>query len=180
MFGLAVSHALLRSKLFASIEGRETPATGTVEVSGKVSSASQIRTELAPALSVSNALMAALLIGAGGADAAKRRLEAAFLFAGLLDLAYVSIGDISEVDRAKLAVAACLFGEADIFLLDEMSLLFNREMLEKICGRAALLAAEGKTVILASSNDDWLKGSCGQVANLGNLYKTKKSTLLQI
>jgi ABC-type polysaccharide/polyol phosphate transport system ATPase subunit len=179
VFGLSVSHALLRSKLFASIEGREAPAAGEVVVSGKASSAPRIRREFTPQLSVTEALMAGLLVDGGDVDDAKRRLEAAFLFAGMLDLAFVKIQDISEVDRARLAVAACLFREADIFLLDEISLLFNRPTLDKIYGRAALLAASGRTVILASSDEEWLKNNCAQVANLNSLFKTKKTALLQ-
>lgn len=166
VFGLAVSNALLRSKVFASIEGREAPAEGTVLVKGSVASAPRIRGDLSSSMSVSEALMEVLLVSGGDRDQAKRRLEASILFAGMLDLAYVKIQDVSESDRARLAVAACLFREADIFLLDEISLIFDRATLEKICGRAALLAASGKTVVLASTNYDWLKANCTALVGL--------------
>ena len=166
VYGLAVSNALLRSKLFGSIEGREAPSGGVVQVKGRVSSASEIRNALAPSLSVSEALLAAVTGPGGDMDRAKRWFEASFLFSGMLDLAYVKIQDISELDRARIAATACLFREADIYLLDEISLVFDQSMIKKICGRAALLAASGKTVVLASADRDWLQSNCNAVISI--------------
>lgn len=161
--GLFISEPLLRSKIFASIEGRDPPSEGRVVVSGSVSSSAELRDALPQQATVSDALLAGLRFGVDS-DNAKRRLEPTFLFAGMLKLAYVKIRDLSDMDRAKLAVAICLFREADIFLLDELSLIFDDATLLKICSRASLLAASGKTVILASGNQEWLGANCDEVA----------------
>ncbi|MGP9813735.1 ATP-binding cassette domain-containing protein [Rhodopseudomonas sp. NSM] len=167
VLGILGPRPLLHRKLFTSIEGREAPSAGTIRVTGRVSSAAAIRDGLQPRHSVADALSAALVSPGGDPDAAKRRLEVAFLFAGMLDLAYVLVRDISEMDRARIAVTACLFRDADIYLLDEMSLMFDPQMLGKIRGHAAVMAASGKTVVLASASDDWLRSASDVIVELG-------------
>ncbi|WP_420132105.1 hypothetical protein [Rhodopseudomonas sp.] len=165
---LVLSHSspLLNHKLFACIDGRERAAAGSVVVNGVVSSAARIRGALSDSSSVSDALMTGLRMPDGDADEAKRRIESAFLFAGMLDLAYVRIKDIAEIDRARIAMTACLLRDADLYLLDEMALLFDASMSEKIHARAQLLAASGKTVVLATSAPEWLRDPSFPAAEL--------------
>ncbi|MFC0239698.1 hypothetical protein [Rhodopseudomonas telluris] len=156
---LILSHSspLLNHKLFACIDGRNRAAAGSLVVNGVVSSAAKIRAALSERDSVADALMAGLRMPDGDADEAQRRIESAFLFAGMLDLAYVRIKDIAEIDRARIAMTACLLRDADLYLLDEMALMFDTGMREKIHTRAQLLAASGKTVVLATSSPEWLQ-----------------------
>lgn len=155
---LSGSTPLLNQKVFAGIDGRKRPSAGAIVVNGLVSSAPRTRATLSNDASVGEALMDGLLALDRDADEAKRQIETAFLFAGLLDLAFVRVREVSEIDRARIATAACLLCDADVYLLDEISLMYDTGMRDKIRARVRLLAASGKTVILATSTPDWLPG----------------------
>jgi ABC-type polysaccharide/polyol phosphate transport system ATPase subunit len=164
--GLLVSSATARSKLYDTIVGDVKPTSGEVRVAGSVSSAVQIRRQFSRRATVLDELRRALWVHRSGLDEAERNWEAAILFAGMLDSAHSRMRDLSELDHARLATAACVFRKADIYLLDELSLLQVPSVLERIAGKTALLGALGKTVVLASVNPDWLRRNCNDVATI--------------
>jgi lipopolysaccharide transport system ATP-binding protein len=136
------------------------PTHGRIEVRGRVAPLLEVGTGFHPDLTGrENIYLNGVILGMRRAEV-HRRVDEIVAFSGVGDFLDMPIKRYSSGMRMRLAFAVAAHLDRDIFLLDEVLTVGDREFQDKCLARLQELAAEGRTILLVSHGDYHIETFC--------------------
>jgi len=138
------------------------PTIGRIEIRGAVAPLLEVGTGFHPDLTGrENIYLNGVVLGMRRREV-HRRIDEIVDFAGVGAFLDSPIKHFSSGMRMRLAFAVAAHLDRDIFLLDEVLAVGDRDYQDKCLRRLQTLAAEGRTVLLVSHGDDAVRTLCTQ------------------
>jgi lipopolysaccharide transport system ATP-binding protein len=136
------------------------PTHGRIEVRGRVAPLLEVGTGFHPDLTGrENIYLNGVILGMRRAEV-HRRVDEIVAFSGVGEFLDMPIKRYSSGMRMRLAFAVAAHLDRDIFLLDEVLTVGDREFQDKCLARLRELAAEGRTILLVSHGDYHIETFC--------------------
>jgi lipopolysaccharide transport system ATP-binding protein len=136
------------------------PTHGRMELRGQVAPLLEVGTGFHPDLTGrENIYLNGVILGMRRADV-HRRVDEIVAFSGVADFLDMPIKRYSSGMRMRLAFAVAAHLDRDIFLLDEVLTVGDREFQDKCLARLKELAREGRTILLVSHGDYHIETFC--------------------
>jgi len=144
-----------KSVLLKILAGILQPSSGYAEVAGAVAPLLEIGTGFHPELSgLENIYLNGVLLGMTR-DGVRRRLDAIVEFSGLEPFLSEPIRQYSSGMRMRLAFAVAAHLDRDIYFLDEVLAVGDRDFRDKCHRRIRQLAAQGRTIVFVSHGSEF-------------------------
>ena len=156
-----------KSTLLGILAGILEPTEGTARVNGRTSTYFNLDAGLQDELSVrDNIEICGVLMGLRRREIL-RRIPAILEFSELAGLSEVRMGELSTGQAARAAFAAAIHSDLEVLLVDEALSVGDRSFQDKCQGAFARLRRDGKTLIVASHDEDMLRGMASRILRLG-------------
>lgn len=139
------------------------PTSGTVELSGKVSSFISLGSGLHPDLTAKQNIVLYGMILGETKENMKRKTNAIINFAELEHFSDVRIKDFSTGMLMRLAFSTALFVEPDIVLIDEVLSVGDYSFQQKSFNEFLKIKKSGKSIIFVGHDLDQIKRLCDRV-----------------
>jgi lipopolysaccharide transport system ATP-binding protein len=142
------------------------PTTGHADLWGRVGSLLDVGLGFHPELTGrENLRLGSALIGMSPAQF-RRHLDAMVAFAEIEPFLDVPVKTFSTGMNLRLAFALASHSDCDILLVDEVLSVGDAAFQQRCLSRIRELAAEGRTILLVSHQQDLLRELCGRVLRL--------------
>lgn len=163
-----------KTTLLKLIAGITAPSNGSIRRFGSVASLIEIGAGFHPDLSgYHNIFLNGLMLGMSR-EYIQRKFNAIVQFAGIRQFIDIPLFTYSEGMKFRLGFSVAIFANADVLVLDEGFAVADAAFSEKIQKQIQLLRKGNKTIIMASHNQQLLKGFCSKIIALqeGTIMKT--------
>jgi lipopolysaccharide transport system ATP-binding protein len=138
------------------------PTLGRIEIRGSVAPLLEVGTGFHPDLTGrENIYLNGVILGMRRADV-HRRVDRIVAFAGVDQFLDTPIKRYSSGMRMRLAFAVAAHLERDVFLLDEVLTVGDKEYQDKCLVRLSELSAEGRTILLVTHGDHQMEQFCSR------------------
>lgn len=162
LVGLVGRNGAGKSVLLKMIAGVTRPTRGKIEVRGRVAPLLEVGTGFHPELTgMENIFLNGVILGMRRAEVA-RHVDQIVEFADIGPFLETPIKHYSSGMRVRLGFAVAAHLDRDIFLLDEVLAVGDREFQEKSLTRLRELAVEGRTILVVSHGDRQIERFCSR------------------
>jgi ABC-type polysaccharide/polyol phosphate transport system ATPase subunit len=155
-----------KSTILKMLAGITSPTLGTLKVQGRVAPLIEIGAGFHPDLTGrENVMMNGVILGMKISEI-KNRFDAIVEFSGLGSFIEMPVKKYSSGMYLRLAFSIAIHSEADIYLIDEIIAVGDREFQEKCLNRVRMAKADGKTLVVVSHDLDLLNSIVDSVVFL--------------